>query len=165
MIRLQEKWGRHVFNIDHPAYTQEIWNELIRCVRRVIQNVDHKLTGFDKSIIKRQLYHMMFLEEDPSDMFETIAYNDSEYMDEYDGYTGLFVRFVNSGLPTKGVSFNEFLKLPNWLADWLLEWGVKDSLDRSSDTDTAMKEMEKELEAAARKNNANNNQDKFKHYD
>ena len=34
----------------------------------------------DRGFIRRQLYHMMFLESNENDIFETIAYNDAEYL-------------------------------------------------------------------------------------
>lgn len=76
-------------------------------------------------MLKRQVYHAMFLEQNPDDPFETIAYNDSEHMDHYNGLSKAYADFYNSGLATTGnLSFKEFLELPCWFADWLVEdWG------------------------------------------
>lgn len=150
MIKLQDKWGKHVFNSNHPAYTEQIWLNLIQCVRRVREAFPGKLDGFDRSIIKRQLYHMMFLEENPNDVFETIAYNDSEYLDNYNGHTGMMVKFANSGLPnTLNISYPEFIKLPNWLADWAIEWALQQSTSQSDDTEDALKKLEADMKREA----------------
>lgn len=153
MVKLQDKWGKHVFNSNHPAYTDQIWINLIQCVRRVTDSFKEPLNGFDRAIIKRQLYHMMFLEEDPKNPFETIAYNDSEHLDEYNGFSGALVKFVNSGLATSAnMSFKDFLKLPNWLADWALEWSLKQSASQSEDTEDTLRKMEEEMRKEAEKN-------------
>lgn len=160
MLRLRDKWGKHVFNINHPAYTTEIWHTLIKCVRSVTDNVKEPLNGFDRSIIKRQLYHMMFLEEDLKNPFETIAYNDAEHLDEYNGLAGMLVKFVNSGLATSAnVSYNEFLKFPNWLADWAVKWSLEQSASQSGDTEDALLKMEAELKRESLKSKKNMNFD------
>lgn len=156
MLKLQDKWGKHVFNINHPAYTDQIWTTLITSVRRLMESITEPLTGFDKSIIKRQLYHMMFLEEDAKNPFETIAYNDSEHLDEYNGYTGMLVKFNNSGLATSAnMSFNEFLQLPNWLADWALNWSLKQSASQNEDTEDALQSMEAQMKKEAERTKKN----------
>ena len=105
---------------------------------------------------------MMFLEENPKSMFETIAYNDSEYLDEYESYNGFFVRFINSGLPTlANMSFDELLKLPNHLADWVVEWATKQSLRSSSDNENALKDLEKEMLQAAKQDKTSARRDPF----
>ena len=159
MVRFQEKWCKNVFNMNHPAYTDQIWHNLIQCVSRITQSIKEPLTGFDHAIVKRQLYHMMFLDENPTDPFETIAYNDSEHMDDYSGLSGMLVKFINSGLPTSSnMSFNEFLKLPNWLADWALEWSLKQTVSKSDDTDDALRKLEIEMQKEAEKSKKNPSQ-------
>lgn len=128
-------------------------------MRRIKENVEGPLDGFACSIVKRQLYHMMFAEEDPNDPFETIAYNDSERMNEYNGLSGMLVKFINSGLPaSSGMSFNEFLKLPNWLADWSIEWALKQAAAKSDDTDDALRKLEVEMQREANKSKKNPSQ-------
>lgn len=121
---------------------------------RVRKNYDGgKLTGFDKAILKRQLYHMMFLEEKESSAFDTISYNDSEYLDDYESFNGFFVRFINSGLPTlANMSFSELIRLPNHLADWCVDWATKQSLRNTADNNKAMEELERGLVTAAKVN-------------
>ena len=102
---------------------------------------------------------MMFLDENPTDPFETIAYNDSEHMDDYSGLSGVLVKFINSGLPTSSnMSFNEFLKLPNWLADWALEWSLKQTVSKNDDTDDALRKLEIEMQKEAEKSKKNPSQ-------
>ncbi len=105
-------------------------------------------------MLKRQLYHMTFLDQKPDDPFEVIAYNDSEHLDEYDAMTKTFADFQNSGLPEHSrMSFDEFLRYPNWFADWLLKhWST---LVRATDANVIDNALEKELRQIERsqKNN------------
>lgn len=148
---MQEKWGSHVFNSNHPAYTADLWTNIVNSVKLITANFTGVLTGFDKSIIKRQIYHMMFLEESPNDPLETIAYNDHEYLNEYEGLQGAYLRFINSGAPkSSNMTFNEFLKLPAWFCDWLVEWHSKQSLSESNDQKNQLNDLEKSLAATTK---------------
>lgn len=142
--------------MNHPAYTTHIWEELIACVRRLNKNFDEPLTGFDRSIVKRQLYHMMFLEQESDNPFETIAYNDHEHLDEYSGLSGLLAKFANCGLAEKiNISFEEFIHLPNWLADWAIEWALKDGINRNADTQESLDKLQQEFEQSQRRDKKN----------
>lgn len=89
---------------------------------------------------------MMFLEENPSSPFETIAYNDFEYLDDYESLNGFFVRFINSGLPTMGnTNFNDLLRLPNHLADWIVDWATKQTVQSGNDNDVTLRKLEEEM--------------------
>lgn len=147
-----EKWGKHVFNTNHPAYTTKLWEDIIKYVKVIRTNFNGELSGFDKAVIKRQLWHMMFLEEDPSNHYDTIAYNDHEYLNEYDGIKAEFIRFQNSGLGKDGVmSFTEYLKHPAWFCDWVVEWSTKQNLRAANHQANDLEEIAKQAELEAKK--------------
>ena len=96
---------------------------------------------------------MTFLDDGKNMPYESIAYNDSEHMDEYGSYAEGWAAFCNSGLAEIGnMSFSEFLKLPNWLADWLVShWcpmmNAKDTPKLDNELDKQIKEAEKAINA------------------
>lgn len=92
---------------------------------------------------------MMFLEESPESNYETITYNDFEYLDDYESYNGLFVRYVNSGLPTlANMSFDKLLRMPNHLADWAIDWATKQTLQSTTDNNAALNKLDQEMARA-----------------
>lgn len=83
---------------------------------------DTPLTGFGINMLKRQVYHAMFIDDVADDQWATIAYNDNEHMDKYNTISKAYTDYFNSGLATTGnLSFKEFMELPNWFADWLID--------------------------------------------
>lgn len=135
-----------MFNTNHPAYTGELWNNLVRSVGLLKKNFNGHLNGFDKKMIKRQMFHLMFLEQNENDPFETISYNDHEYLNEYTGFSELFVRFTSSGLAEfANMSFEEFIKYPNWFADWILDWSIKSGSLKNQSVDNVQKQLEREV--------------------
>lgn len=145
----------NVFNQDHPAFQKDIWLELVKSITAIKKNVDWKLDGFDLAGIKRQLFHMMFLEQATDKALETILYNDSEHLDKYDSYAGAFVSFSNAAIAeTANMSFDEFLKYPNWFCDWLVnDWAP---LINKKETTKLDAELEKELMRAEKEQKRNN---------
>lgn len=93
---------------------------------------------------------MTFLEQKPEDPYEVIAYNDSEHLEDYKGIAKVFADFCNSGLAeSANMSFNEFIKLPNWMCDWLIKDWVK--LLRRGDKNVLDEALEKEIRANEKK--------------
>lgn len=109
------------------------------------KNYDGELDNFDLGFIKRQIYHMIFLDHIPSkSAFAAIEVNDFEYSDDYNGLFGTYLRFVNSGMAKEGnMSFNEFLKMPNWFCDKAIEWHTRQSI---VDNKTQKEELDKEMD-------------------
>lgn len=153
----------HVFNTDHPAYALDLWDDIVKNIAVIKKGFEGELDGFDLSMLKRQLYHMTFLDQNPNDPFEVIAYNDSERLDQYGGLSKAFTEFQNSGLPEfANMSFEEFLRYPNWFVDWLVtHWS---RLVRSTDSSILDKALEKEVMQIEKDQQKNNVADPFKNY-
>lgn len=156
----------HVSNTQHPAYTLDLWKVLtdnISAIRKANELEGIKLNGFDLCMIKRQLFHMTFVEQKEDAFLETIEYSDSEYLNEYSGFSKCFADFHNSGLAESvNMTFKEFIKYPNWFADWLLDnWShFVRSKDKNIIDDTLENEMRK-VEQQAKKQAA---KDPFRSY-
>ena len=145
-MKFKQKWGCHVFNQNHPAYVLDLWSDIVKNIGLIKKGYKGKMNGFELNMVKRQLYHMTFLDQNPNDPFEVIGYNDSERLNEYSGLTALFADFQNSGLAEfANMSFDEFITYPNWFCDWLVnKWSL---LVRTKDSHLIDKELNKELEA------------------
>ena len=128
---------------------------IIQTVKMIRKNYDGEFDNFDLGFLKRQIYHMIFLSATPSDSpYAAIEVNEYEYSDEYNGIFGVYLRFVNSGMAKdSGMSFKEFLGMPNWFCDKAIDWHTKQSLINSkAQTDEVDKEMDKIVRAAKKDN-------------
>lgn len=104
----------------------------------------------DRGFIRRQLYHMMFLESNENDIFETIAYNDAEYLNEWDGITSEYSRFAAAGVNVaSGISFDKYLTMPNWFCTWLITYSLEKTAAKHTEQDEALAKLEKEMNASA----------------
>lgn len=154
----------HLFNSEHPAYALDLWADIVKNIGVLKKGFTGELDGFDLTMIKRQLFHMTFLDQTPDDPYEVIAYNDSERLDNYSGISKAWSDYHNSGLAeaSSGLSFMDYLKLPNWFADWLItNWA---DLVRTSDAGLQTKAIEDELKRSEREMRKNNYEDPFKGY-
>ena len=99
---------------------------------------------------------MIFLDNIPSKSpYASIEANDFEYMDDYNGLFGIYLRFVNSGMAKEGnMSFNEFLKMPNWWCDKAIDWHTRQAItDSKAQTDELNKEMDNIMRSTKKNDN------------
>lgn len=130
---------------------------MVKNITTIRQNYEGELNRFEIQILKRQLFQLMFLEHNPSNSFDSISYSDLEYLDKYTGLQGAYADYINAGVYEYGLSFKEWIKLPNSEADWIIEYCLKKNRAKSEVEKKAMDGIEQTLNNIQDNGNKKNN--------
>lgn len=134
-----------MFNPNHPSFQRDVWSGIAEFAKDFRDGVKGELNGFDKAMIKREIFHLMFVKPNQSDLFDTISYSKSEHFDKYEGITRELSNFAVSGIKDFGLTFKEYLELPPWVCEWLIEFARVRNDHKERMTKEATDELEKEL--------------------
>lgn len=134
-----------MFNPQHPSYLRDVWNGIFDFAKKFREGIDRELNGFDIAMIKREIFHLMFIKPNEGDPLDVISYNKYEHFDKYEGVPKEISNYVVSGMKDYGITLEEYLHFPPWLCDWMIEFVRVKNEQRSEMTKKATSDLEDEL--------------------
>ena len=137
-----------MFNEENHIYRQNLWDTFTDIVRAMVkEGIIHKPSYMDLPFIKRFIFRKMFYSDAPLNETD-ITRSDFEYLDDYEGLRAVLAKMYVSGLVKHfNISFDELIKMDNYLVDWLFTWLEEQQRVEEIETNKNIKQLEAQVNA------------------